>query len=326
MKYIIMCGGNYPKFKKRKQLLKVNGEILVERTIKLLKENDIKDIVINTNCHDFDYLDLPILMQNNNYIHCGKQANKKSDCCWLNAFYLLEEPCCYLYGDVYYSDEAIQTIIKTKTKNTMFFCTKDIQDGRPIGINAKGREPLAFKVENYNMFNDAVHDLLKMVDEGKFKNAIAPFSWHLYRYMNDLEYVSNNLGYINNIFETKGDYVVINDYTTDVDNIEDIEKIEKIIKIMKGEIKMIKVEVIEEFTLEKFNELKNIVRKDKEEIGRLFIGDTFECDEEMAKYLTGNNDLNKVVVKVIEVIPEVIEKPAKKTTTRKRTTKKKEDK
>ena len=41
MKYIIMCGGVYPQFKIKKQLLKVNGEILVERTIRLLKQKSI---------------------------------------------------------------------------------------------------------------------------------------------------------------------------------------------------------------------------------------------------------------------------------------------
>ena len=50
----------------------------------------------------------------------------------------------------------------------------------------------------------------------------------------------------------------------------------------------------------------------------------------MAKYLTGENSLNKTVVKVIEVIPEKTDKPVKKATTnkstatKKRTTKKEE--
>lgn len=80
---------------------------------------------------------------------------------------------------------------------------------------------------------------------------------------------------------------------------------------------MIKVKVIEDFTLGKFNELKNITRKQKEQEGKLFIGDIFECDEKMADYLTGNNSINRAVVKVIEVIPEK-ENTEKKTTTRRR--------
>lgn len=80
---------------------------------------------------------------------------------------------------------------------------------------------------------------------------------------------------------------------------------------------MIKVEVTEDFTLEKFNELKNIIRKTKEQEGKLFIGDIFECDEKMADYLTGNNPINRAVVRVIEVIPEK-ENTEKKTTTHRR--------
>ena len=80
---------------------------------------------------------------------------------------------------------------------------------------------------------------------------------------------------------------------------------------------MIKVKVIEDFTLQEFDKLKNIIRKGKEQEGKLFIGDIFECDEKMADYLTGNNPINRAVVKVIEVIPEK-ENEEKKTTTHRR--------
>ena len=82
---------------------------------------------------------------------------------------------------------------------------------------------------------------------------------------------------------------------------------------------MIKCEVISRFDLRDFDKLKNIKRKSIELKGSLFVGDIFECDKEMADYLTGNNALNKVVVKVIEVIPEKQEeiKPKKKKTSKK---------
>ena len=67
---------------------------------------------------------------------------------------------------------------------------------------------------------------------------------------------------------------------------------------------MIKCEVIKEFTLEKFDELKNIQRRRIDTKGKLYIGDTFECDKEMADYLMGDNKNKQVVVKVIEVEPE----------------------
>lgn len=68
---------------------------------------------------------------------------------------------------------------------------------------------------------------------------------------------------------------------------------------------MIKVEVIENFTLEDYNKLKNVKKVISRKENEFGVRDTFECDEKMADYLTGNNALNKVVVKVIEIEPEI---------------------
>lgn len=75
---------------------------------------------------------------------------------------------------------------------------------------------------------------------------------------------------------------------------------------------MIKCEVIKDFTLGKFNELKNIKRRMFDENGKLFIGDTFECDKKMADYLTGNNSQGEIVVKITEIIPEETKKKTSK--------------
>ena len=67
---------------------------------------------------------------------------------------------------------------------------------------------------------------------------------------------------------------------------------------------MIKVEVIENFTLEDYNKLKNVKKVISRKENEFGARDTFECDGKMVDYLTGNNALNKVVVKVIEVEPK----------------------
>lgn len=306
MKYIIMCGGTYPKWEKPRQLYNVNDEVLVERTIRLLRENNIDDIAISTTCNDFDYLDVEILKnKNNKYVSWNEQETKLSSHSWLNAYYPINEEVCYLHGDVYFSDEAIKTIVETKVKDTMFFCTPDKTDVfNKDKRNSKGREPLAYKVVNYKLFRYAVDDLLNMIDNGEFKNAkCPPISWNVYRYLNNLDIGKNaqNYGDLNSIFDSKGDYIIINDYTTDVDSVDDIKKIENSIK--GGN--MIKVEVIEEFSYGDFYKIKDsLVRKARAKEGYLYVGDTFECDEDTMKYLTGKNDKKKVVVKVIEVIPE----------------------
>lgn len=77
---------------------------------------------------------------------------------------------------------------------------------------------------------------------------------------------------------------------------------------------MIKCEVVEKFDLKAFKELRNIERENKEHEsakydGKLFVNDKFECSQEMADYLTGNNPLRKAVVKIVEVQPEKKEEP-----------------
>lgn len=68
--------------------------------------------------------------------------------------------------------------------------------------------------------------------------------------------------------------------------------------------KMVKLETIKNFTLANFDVLKNVERKGEDIYGYLKVGDTFECDEEMAEYLTGNNPKKEVVVKILEVEPK----------------------
>ena len=65
-----------------------------------------------------------------------------------------------------------------------------------------------------------------------------------------------------------------------------------------------KCRVIEKFTLKDFDKIKITKRKMLDTYGRLYVDDEFECNEEMAKYLTGGNDEGKVVVKIVEVKQE----------------------
>ena len=71
---------------------------------------------------------------------------------------------------------------------------------------------------------------------------------------------------------------------------------------------MIKVEAIKQFTLADYDKITNIQRKSVEKEGMLYVGDTFECSQEMAEYLTGKNERGNIVVKVIEVIPKTSKK------------------
>ena len=89
MIYAIMCGGDYPEFEEPKQLTVVNGERLVQRTIRLLKEAGVSasDICITSNNPVFDCFGVERIEDpRNDYIH---GTNKL----WLNPFVICMGTC-----------------------------------------------------------------------------------------------------------------------------------------------------------------------------------------------------------------------------------------
>lgn len=67
---------------------------------------------------------------------------------------------------------------------------------------------------------------------------------------------------------------------------------------------MIKLKALENFTLERFNEIQDIERAGKEQKNWINKNDTFKCGKDLADYLLGDNPLKRPVVKVIEIEPE----------------------
>lgn len=205
MKYIIMAGGEYKAFKIPKQLSVIKGEVLIARTIRLLKENGIEDIFISSNNPLFDEYGSRLENKNNNMII----ENGKVQGYWLDAFYPVQEPVCYIFGDVYFSPEAIKKIVDyNSTENTLF--------GTGIAKNNEHKnwgEPFAYKVYKYKEFFKGIEKVKKLYDEGK--TIRHPIVWELYRYLHDLDV---------NVQRITTDYVVIDDYTIDIDVPEQVNK------------------------------------------------------------------------------------------------------
>lgn len=218
MKYIIMCGGNYNHWETPKHLTMVNGEPLVARTIRLLKENGIEDIAISSNDERFDKFGVPRLVHKNEY---KVEGIKKISGYWVDAFYPSDEPVTYLYGDVYYSHNCIKTIIDTPTNDILFFAST--KPCRPDYFK-QWEEPFAFKVVNQTRFKKGIATCKIKYDMGETKRD--PISWELYRVLNNIDI---------NVHRIRGGFVAINDISTDVDCIEDAKKLEEIIKKVGGQ-------------------------------------------------------------------------------------------
>jgi len=210
MKYIIMCGGQYREWKTPRQLAVVKGERIVERTIRLLRENGIKDIAISSNDPVFELCGVPVLRHDNFYF-VWKDWN--ADGHWCNCFYLTEEPTCYLFGDVYFSPEAIKTIVETQTDDIELFGS-----AKPFADNyiKPWVEPFAFKVVDVEHFEDAIMEL-KEKTKTSWRE---PIAWELWCIIK---------GRRIDIDDYRKDYTVINDYTCDIDHKQDIEELEKVL-------------------------------------------------------------------------------------------------
>lgn len=173
-----MAGGYYDIFKGPKALTEINGEMLIDRTLRLLKENGIpyEKIYISS-----DYLPFKekaqLLNHDNNY----RYENGKLNGYWLDAFYPFfpeNTKVTYLFGDVYYSNEGIKTIInKDVNVNTLF--------GSLIGVLKSWQEPLAYKVINYKEFLNGIKAVKRLQDQGKCNRT--PLVWELYRYLNNID-------------------------------------------------------------------------------------------------------------------------------------------
>ena len=208
MLYIIMAGGTYDKWNRPKHLTELKGEPLVARTIRLLRENGVEDIAISSNSALFEQFGVPVLHHYNPYT---LPVNDRAVTLWLDAFYPMESPVCYIFGDVVFSPEAIKTIVETDTDSIEFFAS-----AKPLPpIYPKHwAEPFAYKVRDTRRFFKAIEVTKQYDEQGLFKRQ--PVSWELWQVIKGTPL--NKVDYTN--------YHVINDYTCDIDTPDDIKLFE----------------------------------------------------------------------------------------------------
>ena len=209
---IIMAGGVYDTFKTPKPLSVINGETLLERTIRLLKERGITDISISSNNPIFEKYG-NVLHHENSYKYEGGKIYGY----WVDAYYPTDEPCIYLHGDVYYSEKAIDRILNLQPSVNTFI-------GNEIARNKEHKnwgEPFGYIVVDQKSFREGIEKTKKLQDEGKLDRGFA-ISWELYRVLNGLD---PNKQYI-----IDSTYLSIDDETIDIDAPWQIEVLDEKIR------------------------------------------------------------------------------------------------
>ena len=211
MRYIIMADGEGKRWHNYldlpKHLVEIGGEPIIGRTVRLLKENGITDIIITARDERYNFAD--------------RQPQSDRDCEIDRFDEKVIEECneiCYLYGDVYYSEEAIKMIINTPVDDCLFF-----------GSTA---EIFAIKIMNIPFFMEHKHRVKKLFMEGEIDRYIG---WEIYRSIHSIPFNQHII---------TDRYKKILDGTDDIDYPEDYERFKQKVERLSDLNTKLKVSLI----------------------------------------------------------------------------------
>ena len=190
MKYIIMADGKGTRWNNYKgipkHLLKINGETLLFRIVRQLKEREKAEIIITSHDKRYEVKGAKRYEPINNVLEIDRFTEE-----------LIENDVCFLYGDTYYTDAAIDKIIKLNNDDILFFGNTSI---------------VAIKVSNADIFNTHIKRVRELYLAGKIKNCAG---WQVYQSFQRLPFTEKVI---------KEKFILVDDKTTDYDTPSDYEK------------------------------------------------------------------------------------------------------
>lgn len=173
-----------------KHLIEIKGEPILARTVRLLTENGIpkENIIITSRDERYNY---------------ATRIEQTVRDCEIDRFEesVIDGPICYIYGDVYYSDASIKTIVNLEVDDIHFFGSE--------------WEIFAIKINNVQKFLDHKH-LVK----AEYMNNNIPrcIGWEIYRSLNGISLLTTyDEHHITDM------YTYLLDETFDFDSREDYE-------------------------------------------------------------------------------------------------------
>jgi len=119
MKYIIMADGESTRWNYYlgipKHFIEIDGELIIKRAIRLLHENDNEcTIVVTSRNEKYEFPGSVRHKPANNVLEIDRFTKE-----------LISDNVCFLYGDTYYSEDAIRTIVQSETDDVLFFGNND---------------------------------------------------------------------------------------------------------------------------------------------------------------------------------------------------------
>lgn len=166
MQYIIMSNGKGTRWNNylgiTKQEAKINNERIIDRIVRLINERT-KD---------------PIYILSSNANHENSNA-KRIESCYCDYFHskyasdYLNEPTTYLYGDTYYTEEAIDIILNTNVSDILFFGN----ERAIVGVKVQDYKFLKCILDTCNLEQKSLYHCFDNIDDkNRFVNIGNTFS------------------------------------------------------------------------------------------------------------------------------------------------------
>ena len=192
MKYIIMADGKGTRWNNYhnipKHLIEIDGETLLTRTVRLLRENDARaDIVITSHDPRYEVPGARRYEPQNNHLEIDRFTEE-----------LIADDVCFLYGDTFYSESVIQKIADTPAEKLLFFGNE--------------RSIVAIKVADGALFRQHVDRVRALFLAGKIEKCIG---WQVYQSFEGLPFGEKTIA---------ADYILIQDGTEDFNSPEDYNR------------------------------------------------------------------------------------------------------
>lgn len=192
MKYIIMADGKGTRWNNYhnipKHLIEIDGETLLARTVRLLRENDARaDIVITSHDPRYEVPGARRYEPQNNHLEIDRFTEE-----------LIADDVCFLYGDTFYSESVIQKIADTPAEKLLFFGNE--------------RSIVAIKVADGALFRQHVDRVRALFLAGKIEKCIG---WQVYQSFEGLPFSEKTIA---------ADYILIQDGTEDFNSPADYNR------------------------------------------------------------------------------------------------------
>jgi len=193
MKYVIMADGKGKRWNNYDNIPKhfviINGETVLSRVVRLIRQYDTEADVIITS-HDQRY-----------EVEGARRYEPKNNVLEIDRFTeeLIEDNMCFLYGDTYYSEEAMQRIVNMKVDDIHFF--------------GNGKSIVAIKITDAELFRYHVNNVRELFLKGEINQCIG---WQVYQSFRGLPF---------GIKQVVDKYEYLSDDTQDFNTPDDLQDV-----------------------------------------------------------------------------------------------------